>query len=376
MLISSFKSLFMVGSTLSGVACGAAVANIDLTVFKTCDQVLAENFIDLATFRRWNPSIAERCFLTVGKSYCVEAFAARHHYQQDTSTTSSSSTARTTTTTSAPGNGIPTPTPLQPNVVGNCDKFYLVRNGDTCDSIAAAHGITSSMFRTWNANVGGTCGGLWRDAYACVSIVGVGNRPASDFPEKVWIKYGPPRELSPLWVPMNWILRALGAWPSNSEQYDAANTIAYFWPTTNNQLTLATSRYVSGLLAGPRPSISSTNQRRDNVEDLIASWGWGSASNETVEEVANQYWRRPDSSKQLEARDLYDDVLSISCSALRTWSIMRPDVLGISNEGVAWWSGTPQSLSREFATAWQTGSDEQNCILQWFISTLERTGRP
>lgn len=49
----------------------------------------------------------------------------------------------------------------------------MVETGDTCDKISSAHGITSAQLLAWNPSVGSSCGGLWANAYACVSIIGV-----------------------------------------------------------------------------------------------------------------------------------------------------------------------------------------------------------
>lgn len=75
-------------------------------------------------------------------------------------------------TTTKPGNGIETPLPTQPQIVDNCDKFYFVNEGDSCAAIATKFGITLEKFLKWNPAAGSNCGGLWKDAYACVSIVG------------------------------------------------------------------------------------------------------------------------------------------------------------------------------------------------------------
>jgi hypothetical protein len=65
-------------------------------------------------------------------------------------------------------------------MVSNCDAFYKVASGDTCDSIAAKNGISATQFRQWNTNVGGTaCTGLWLDAYVCVSIIGHNPTPTN-----------------------------------------------------------------------------------------------------------------------------------------------------------------------------------------------------
>ncbi|KAJ2978409.1 hypothetical protein NQ176_g3831 [Zarea fungicola] len=68
--------------------------------------------------------------------------------------------------------GIETPLPIQPDMVSDCNKFYLVKKGDTCVTIAVEHGITEKDFATWNPKVGGNCAGLWAETYACVSVIG------------------------------------------------------------------------------------------------------------------------------------------------------------------------------------------------------------
>ncbi|KAI0138873.1 hypothetical protein GGR57DRAFT_59444 [Xylariaceae sp. FL1272] len=129
-----------------------------------CTSIPTQWDISLADFLRWNPSLAPDCTgLKIQQSYCVETFG------EPTTTTSSS--ASTTPTT--PGNGITTPQPIQPGMVDNCDDFYLVPEDTGCQAIATSHGITLQQFLTWNTEVGDTCGGLWADAYVCVSVIGV-----------------------------------------------------------------------------------------------------------------------------------------------------------------------------------------------------------
>ncbi|KAL2138638.1 hypothetical protein VTI28DRAFT_6482 [Corynascus sepedonium] len=170
---------------------------VDLTSAVSCPTLLSENFISLDEFRRWNPSITEGCGnLIVGNAYCVEAIGepapSPPATSSSTTTTSSTSTSAVTitssttkgvtlttttittppsTTTSLPG-GIETPLPTQPSMVSNCDDFYLVKAGDTCDDIAHSNGITLDEFLEWNPEAGASCTGLWADTYACVSVTG------------------------------------------------------------------------------------------------------------------------------------------------------------------------------------------------------------
>jgi LysM repeat protein len=97
----------------------------------------------------------------VGDSYCIE----ENFGVPPTST----STATTPTST---GNGITTPTPTQDGMVANCNKFYLVRSGDTCSSVASSNGITLDQFYAWNPAVGTTCASLFLNYEYCVGIIG------------------------------------------------------------------------------------------------------------------------------------------------------------------------------------------------------------
>ena len=74
-------------------------------------------------------------------------------------------TTKTPATTTLPANGITTPTPTHPGMVGNCNKFVKVNPGDTCDGIAFFNGpISTENFVLWNAGVGGReCRGLQAD---------------------------------------------------------------------------------------------------------------------------------------------------------------------------------------------------------------------
>ncbi|KAJ0423305.1 hypothetical protein BJY00DRAFT_299839 [Aspergillus carlsbadensis] len=124
-----------------------------------------------------NPSLTAQCGnFKQGFSYCVEAFG------EPTPTTTTrtasvpptdpTSTSTEPTSTSPPSNGIETPLPIQPGMVDNCDAFHFVERGESCTTITAAHGITLAQFTAWNPTVGSSCGGIWADAYVCVSIIG------------------------------------------------------------------------------------------------------------------------------------------------------------------------------------------------------------
>ena len=73
--------------------------------------------------------------------------------------------------------GITTPTPIQPDMVSNCNKFYFVKKNDRCGDIASQHHISLEDLTAWNPKVGNTCIGLWADTYACVSVIGYTPKP-------------------------------------------------------------------------------------------------------------------------------------------------------------------------------------------------------
>ncbi|KAI0487065.1 hypothetical protein F4859DRAFT_510848 [Xylaria cf. heliscus] len=127
----------------------------------TCDKIVSKyGTFTKAQFITWNPAVGSDCTgLWADTYYCVGI----------PGTPSSTTTTKATTTT---GNGITTPTPTQDGMVTNCDSFYYVKSGDSCQSIADKSGITLSQFNTWNPKVGNTCTGLWLNAYVCISIIG------------------------------------------------------------------------------------------------------------------------------------------------------------------------------------------------------------
>ncbi|KAM0335264.1 hypothetical protein ACHAQA_000308 [Verticillium albo-atrum] len=158
---------------------------------QTCSEVLEWNWIDLKTFRRWNPSVGSDCSgIKTGNSYCVEAFNEPTPPPEDedegstpetTTITSSQAVATTpptitsttsiTTTSTTAGNGVETPQPIQGGLVKNCAKFHFVETGDSCDAIAKKYGITISQFTSFNGLNSG-CTNLWGETYACVALVG------------------------------------------------------------------------------------------------------------------------------------------------------------------------------------------------------------
>lgn len=130
----------------------------------TCDAIVSKyGTFTVVQFKTWNPAVGSDCRgLWADTYYCVGI--------PGTPTTTTRRTTTTTTTTR--GNGIATPSPTQPSIVNNCNKFYFVKENESCQQVASKNGITVQRFSTWNPSVGSSCSGLWASAYACVSIVG------------------------------------------------------------------------------------------------------------------------------------------------------------------------------------------------------------
>lgn len=80
-----------------------------------------------------------------------------------------------TALSSATGAPVSTPTPFQPGMIGNCSKFHLVVESDTCSSIATAAGIALSDFYAWNPAVGSSCATMLAKNNVCVGV-GAGAR--------------------------------------------------------------------------------------------------------------------------------------------------------------------------------------------------------
>ena len=122
--------------------------------------------------------MAGSCALVVGNSYCVE-----QNFGHPIETTPTTTGAHTSTVIG--NDGITTPSPTQPGIAPNCDKFHLVQSGDTCSSIASRYGITLQDFYNWNKGVGSQCESLWLGTYCCVHVLSFLRHPSTPTVENV-----------------------------------------------------------------------------------------------------------------------------------------------------------------------------------------------
>jgi LysM domain len=120
-----------------------------------CAAIASKNGITLAQFYAWNTQVGTGCPGLWANTYaCVGVIGF----------------VRSSPTTSE-GNGITTPTPIQTGMTGSCKKFYFVKSGDSCVSIAGAVGVSLDQFLSWNPAAGGSCAALWANTYCCIAVL-------------------------------------------------------------------------------------------------------------------------------------------------------------------------------------------------------------
>ncbi|KAH7016398.1 uncharacterized protein B0I36DRAFT_368934 [Microdochium trichocladiopsis] len=128
----------------------------------TCTNLLRNWGVPLADFMFWNPSLTSGCGnFIVGRSYCIEAPISAPPAPSSTSvrttstapsTTAQTSTSSRTSAQTTPSNGIETPVPIKPDMVTNCNGFYL-------------------QLITWNKLNAG-CTDIWAQYWVCVHVIG------------------------------------------------------------------------------------------------------------------------------------------------------------------------------------------------------------
>ncbi|KAL8833430.1 MAG: hypothetical protein Q9170_004273 [Blastenia crenularia] len=127
-------------------------------------QVISDKFgtFTVAQFETWNPAVKSDCSqLYLDYYYCIAI--------PGTPTThSTTSTTKTTSKTPTPTpNG---PQPQQPGIVSNCNKYYLVKSGDSCYTIEQAQAVTAANFQKWNTGIKADCSNLFVGYYVCTGV--------------------------------------------------------------------------------------------------------------------------------------------------------------------------------------------------------------
>jgi LysM repeat protein len=88
------------------------------------------------------------------------------------------STKPSSTSSAQTGNGVPTPAPVQPRIVKNCNKFYFVEAEETCAVINQKTGVRVADIVAWNGLNSG-CTDIWGSTYACIGVIGGSTSPTS-----------------------------------------------------------------------------------------------------------------------------------------------------------------------------------------------------
>ncbi|ORY65198.1 uncharacterized protein BCR38DRAFT_457414 [Pseudomassariella vexata] len=134
----------------------------------TCLSMAQAWGITESQFISFNPGVI-CASLIPGQDYCVEWDGSPPPMPSTTRT----SVPPVTTTTTPTG-----PSPTQEGIAKDCEKYYLVKSGDTCQKIADTYKtFTLNQFYSWNPAVGKDCSSLWVDYYVCVAVKGTPDQP-------------------------------------------------------------------------------------------------------------------------------------------------------------------------------------------------------
>ncbi|KAL4938545.1 hypothetical protein BDV06DRAFT_225910 [Aspergillus oleicola] len=129
----------------------------------SCDAIVARYGISIEQFRSWNSGINGDC-----TNLWLDYYVCVHVPDATTTTTTTTSVATEPAPTEDPP--ISAPTPLIPGIVGNCQSFHLIEEGDNCYSISMDAGITFAQLRAWNTQIDAGCTNLWLGYYVCIGV--------------------------------------------------------------------------------------------------------------------------------------------------------------------------------------------------------------
>ncbi|OLN95491.1 LysM domain-containing protein-like protein 5 [Colletotrichum chlorophyti] len=119
----------------------------------TCATIASKSGVTVAQLATWNKQI--------GGTACTGIWA---DYNICTGVIGGSQTQPPPATN-------PTPQPIQDGMVNNCNRWHLVKAGDTCANIASKVGVTVAQLATWNKGIGGTaCTGMWAGYNLCTGV--------------------------------------------------------------------------------------------------------------------------------------------------------------------------------------------------------------
>ncbi|KAF3317584.1 hypothetical protein TWF173_010352 [Orbilia oligospora] len=139
----------------------------------TCLVVAALNAISIDDFIKWNPSLKSEdvCdqLLLPGTSYCVNVPPPPPPPSTQTTTKDA---PKPTPAPTVPANGVITPSPVQPGMVPNCNKFHFVASGQTCQDITSKFSLSIELLAKWNPAIGKQCTTMWAGTHLCIGVIG------------------------------------------------------------------------------------------------------------------------------------------------------------------------------------------------------------
>ncbi|KAL2068497.1 hypothetical protein VTL71DRAFT_14834 [Oculimacula yallundae] len=159
-----------------------------------CGTLESKYGITHTQFITWNPAVSQNCLdnFWLGNSYCVGVGAGTETSSTVTSTRISSSTkistSRPITTanatysianpvvewniTSTTVDKLWPPTQTQAGQPSYCNKWHLVKSGESCETVVTLYDTTLDMvdLLAWNPTLGQDCSGLFYNWWVCVGI--------------------------------------------------------------------------------------------------------------------------------------------------------------------------------------------------------------
>ncbi|KAJ5220572.1 hypothetical protein N7468_009776, partial [Penicillium chermesinum] len=138
----------------------------------SCNAIQSQYDISLAEFLAWNLSLTSDKALALTRATDCNNLLVGYYYCVDIPGATKVATTTTVPVTTTPADGITTPSPIQTGMTATCNKFDLVKAGDTCFVIANKYNIPLARFYDWNPTVGSSCAHLDVGDYVCVDITG------------------------------------------------------------------------------------------------------------------------------------------------------------------------------------------------------------
>jgi LysM repeat protein len=141
-----------------------------------CVEICVREGIPFGLFREVNPSLdGSDCTASlkanitycVGPTYDWNTTATTTVLPTTTPTATATATA-TSTVISGTAYSLP-PAPTGTGTTPQCNSWYTVKNGDTCDTISSAYGISRSQLVIWNSYLDTACDNLSVGYSVCVS---------------------------------------------------------------------------------------------------------------------------------------------------------------------------------------------------------------